>query len=64
MSESPLLRVRHLAKSYGALAGCEDIGFDLWPGVTHACIHTTRMLDAAQRHIETMAGWVRERLAA
>jgi acetyl esterase len=30
----------------------------LWPGVTHACIHMTRMLDVAQQHIEDMAGWV------
>ncbi len=34
----------------------------LWPGVTHACIHMTRMLDVAQTHIEDMAAWVRERL--
>ena len=36
----------------------------LWPGVTHACIHMTRMLDVAQRHIEDMARWVREQLQA
>jgi acetyl esterase len=36
----------------------------LWPGVTHACIHMTRMLDVAQRHIEDMAGWVQEQLQA
>jgi acetyl esterase len=35
-----------------------------WPGVTHACIHMTRMLDVAQDHIEDMAGWVREQLQA
>ena len=34
----------------------------LWPGVTHACIHMTRMLDVAKRHIEDMAGWVRAQL--
>jgi acetyl esterase len=38
--------------------------YDLWPGVAHACIHMTRMLDVAQRHIEDMAGWVREQLQA
>jgi acetyl esterase len=37
--------------------------FVLWPGVTHACIHMTRMLDVASTHIEDMAGWVGERLA-
>ena len=31
--------------------------FDLWPGVTHACIHMTRMLDVAVTQIEDMAGW-------
>ena len=35
-----------------------------WPGVTHACIHMTRMLDVAQDHIEDMAEWVRGQLAA
>ena len=34
----------------------------LWPGVTHACIHMTRMLDVAQRHIEDMAAWLRDQL--
>jgi acetyl esterase len=38
--------------------------FDLWPGVTHACINMTRMLDAAQTHIEGTAAWLRERLLA
>jgi hypothetical protein len=32
--------------------------------VTHACINMTRMLDAAQTHIEEMAAWLRERLLA
>jgi hypothetical protein len=35
----------------------------LWPGVTQAWIHMTRMLDVAQNHIEDMASWVRERLS-
>jgi acetyl esterase len=38
--------------------------FAFWPGVIHACIHMTRMLDVAQSHIENMAGWVREQLSA
>lgn len=37
--------------------------YALWPGVTHACIHMTRMLDVAQSHIDDMASWVRERLS-
>jgi acetyl esterase len=38
--------------------------YAFWPGVTHACIHMTRMLDVAQTHIEDMASWGRERLSA
>jgi acetyl esterase len=38
--------------------------FAFWPGVTHACIHMTRMLDVAQNHIEDSASWVREQLSA
>jgi acetyl esterase len=34
--------------------------YALWPGVTHACLHMTRMLDVAQSHIEDIAAWVRE----
>jgi acetyl esterase len=36
----------------------------VWPGVTHACLHMTRMLDAAQRHIEDIAAWARAQVAA
>jgi acetyl esterase len=36
--------------------------YELWPGVTHGCIHMTRMLDVAQQHIEEMAAWVRVEL--
>jgi acetyl esterase len=36
--------------------------YALWPGVTHGCIHMTRMLDVAQEHIEDMAAWVRSQL--
>ena len=36
----------------------------LWPGVTHGCIHMTRMLEVAQNHIEDMAGWVRSQLGS
>lgn len=37
--------------------------FVLWPGVTHACLHMTRMLDAAHRHIADIAAYLREHLA-
>ena len=36
----------------------------LWPGITHAALHMTRMLDVAQAHIEDMATWVKEQLLA
>jgi acetyl esterase len=36
----------------------------LWPGVTHASIQMTRMLDVAQKHIEDIAAWVRTQLGA
>lgn len=29
---TPLLDVRHIAKSYGRHIGCADVTFDLWPG--------------------------------
>jgi len=35
----------------------------LWPGVTHACVQMTRMLDVAKDHIEEMAAWVRAQLS-
>jgi acetyl esterase len=38
--------------------------FAFWPGVTHACIHMTRMLDVAQSHIEDAASWVGGQLRA
>ncbi|MGH6901383.1 MAG: alpha/beta hydrolase, partial [Geminicoccaceae bacterium] len=38
--------------------------YAFWPGVTHACIHMTRMLDVTHQHIEDMASWVREQLSA
>ncbi|MPY68632.1 MAG: phosphonate C-P lyase system protein PhnK [Alphaproteobacteria bacterium] len=31
-AESPLLRVRGLARHYGAIVGCRAVSFDLWPG--------------------------------
>jgi acetyl esterase len=37
--------------------------FVLWPGITHASIQMTRMLDAAQQHIEDMAAWIKTRLS-
>ena len=47
------------------VARLEDAGaphrYALWPGVTHGCIHMTRMLEVAQKHIEEIALWVRSR---
>ena len=48
------------------VARLEDAGaphrYALWPGVTHGCIHMTRMLEVAQKHIEEVALWVRSQL--
>jgi acetyl esterase len=38
--------------------------YELWPGVTHGCIHMTRMLEGAQQHIEDVARWVRSQLGS
>jgi acetyl esterase len=38
--------------------------YAFWPGVTHACIHMTRMLDVAQTHIEDTASWLREQMTS
>ena len=34
----------------------------LWPGVTHASIQMTRMLDVAKDHTEAMAAWLRDQV--
>ena len=44
-------------------AGVEH-DYVLWPGVTHACLHMTRMLDAADGHINDVAGWLSKQLSA
>ena len=31
-TDTPLLRVVDLSKSYGPVVGCRDVAFDLWPG--------------------------------
>ncbi len=31
-STGPLLRARAVTKHYGSCVGCQDVGFDLWPG--------------------------------
>jgi acetyl esterase len=38
--------------------------YELWPGVTHGCIHMTRMLEVAQKHIEDVARWVSSQLGS
>jgi acetyl esterase len=55
-----------LDESERLVARLEEAGtphrYVLWPGVTHACMHMTRMLDVAQTQIEDVAGWVRQQL--
>lgn len=38
MTDAPILKVRDLAKNYGARLGCTDISFDLWPGEVLAVV--------------------------
>ena len=38
MTDAPILKVRDLAKHYGARLGCVDISFDLWPGEVLAVV--------------------------
>lgn len=38
MMDAPILKVRDLAKNYGARLGCTDISFDLWPGEVLAVV--------------------------
>ena len=36
----------------------------LWPGVVHACINMTRMLDPAEGFLRDIAGWIQNRSGA
>lgn len=38
MMDAPILKVRDLAKNYGARLGCTDISFSLWPGEVLAVV--------------------------
>ncbi len=57
----PLLDESHALVTKLIAAG-QPHRFDLWPGVTHACIQMSRMLDAADKQIEDIAVWVRQAL--
>lgn len=45
-----------------------DIGaphdFAIWPGVVHACLHMTRMLDPADGFLREMAAWMKRQSGA
>jgi len=60
---APLLSVRHLTKSYGARAGCLDVGFDLWPGEVMGIVGESgsgksTLLNCMAGHLEPDAGEV------
>ena len=38
MTDEPLLRVTGLSKYYGSRTGCENVGFELWPGEVLAVV--------------------------
>jgi putative phosphonate transport system ATP-binding protein len=63
MTDSPLLRVRGLAKSYGVHVGCADVAFDLWPGeilgvVGESGSGKTTLLNCLSAQVEPSAGTV------
>lgn len=66
-SDLPLLSVEHLTKYYGSRVGCEDVGFELWPGEVLAVVGEsgsgkTTLLDCLSTRLPPSAGSVRYRL--
>src|SRR5690606_34412373 len=67
MSELPLLSVEGLGKFYGARRGCEDVGFELWPGEVLAIVGESgsgksTLLNCVSARLEPSAGTVSYRM--
>jgi putative phosphonate transport system ATP-binding protein len=63
----PLLAVEHLTKYYGARIGCEDVGFELWPGEVLAVVGEsgsgkTTLLNCLSTRLPPTSGSVRYRM--
>ena len=63
MTDTPLLRIRNLAKFYGGRIGCTDVSFDLYPGEVMGIVGESgsgksTLLNAMAGHIEPDAGEV------
>ncbi len=61
--ETPLLSVSGLTRFYGARVGCEDVGFDLYPGEVMGIVGESgsgksTLLSCLAGHLETDAGKV------
>jgi putative phosphonate transport system ATP-binding protein len=67
MSELPLLSVEGLGKFYGGRRGCEDVGFELWPGEVLAIVGESgsgksTLLNCVSARLEPSAGTVSYRM--
>jgi putative phosphonate transport system ATP-binding protein len=67
MTDLPLLRVENLTKFYGRRVGCEDVGFELWPGEVLAVVGEsgsgkTTLLNCLSTRLPPTSGSVRYRM--
>src|SRR5690606_28442843 len=66
-NDEPLLRVTGLSKFYGSRIGCENVGFELWPGEVLAIVGEsgsgkTTLLNCLSTRLAPTAGTVRYRM--
>jgi putative phosphonate transport system ATP-binding protein len=67
MTDHPLLRVERLSKFYGGRIGCEEVGFELWPGEVLAVVGEsgsgkTTLLNCLSTRLPPTSGTVRYRM--